>query len=181
MGTLREEKYKIVKNFLTPAEVDLSKKYMLIKHKVNQKEFDYQQNNNCDTRFYKDPLSEAFIINKKPLMEKETNLELIPTYSFTRVYTYNSDLPKHKDRPACEISVSVMIASDGTIWPFYMDGKELLLEPGDACIYLGCELIHERKPYTGDYHVQSFLHYVDKNGPYTEHKYDKGICLYNLD
>ena len=85
MGTLREEKYKIVKNFLTPAEVDLSKKYMLIKHKVNQKEFDYQQNNNCDTRFYKDPLSEAFIINKKPLMEKETNLELIPTYSFTRV------------------------------------------------------------------------------------------------
>ena len=114
-------------------------------------------------------------------MEKETNLELIPTYSFTRVYTYNSDLPKHKDRPACEISVSVMIASDGTIWPFYMDGKELLLEPGDACIYLGCELQHYRKNFTGDWHAQCFLHYVDQNGPFADYKYDKNMPFYNLD
>ena len=50
-----------------------------------------------------------------------------------------------------------------------MDGKELNLNPGDAAIYLGCEVEHWREEFKGDWHSQVFLHYVDKNGPYASH------------
>ena len=110
-------------------------------------------------------------------MEKETGLKLFPTYSFFRLYTLLSDLKKHSDRPSCEVSVTVMLGSDGTQWPIYMDGKPVDLNPGDACIYLGCELEHWREPFEGDWHLQTFLHYVDQNGPHTAYKYDGEVEL----
>lgn len=181
MATIKELKYKIIKNFLTKEETELAKKYMIIKHNNNRVDFDFVQNNNSDTIFYKDPLGEALLLNKKELMEKETNLSLFPTYSFTRLYTYNSELKPHKDRPSCEISVTVMLGSDGTEWPIYMEEKPINMSPGDACIYLGCELQHYRKNFTGDWHAQCFLHYVDQNGPFADYKYDKNMPFYNLD
>jgi hypothetical protein len=39
------------------------------------------------------------------------------------------------------------------------------LAPGDALLYLGRELEHWRRPYTGRFHAQLFLHYVDAEGP----------------
>jgi len=95
------------------------------------------------------------------------------------LYTMFADLKKHRDRPSCEISVTVMLGSDGTKWPIYMDGTELNLEPGDAGIYLGCEVEHWREEFTGDWHAQTFLHYVDKNGPNRNHFKD-GRLLYGM-
>ena len=101
-------------------------------------------------------------------MELESGLELNPTYAYSRVYTWNAILDKHKDRPECEISVTVMVGSSGEQWPIYMDGAKLDLAPGDAAIYLGCELEHWREPFKGDWHSQFFLHYVNKNGPFAD-------------
>ena len=89
------------------------------------------------------------------------------------MYSELADLKKHKDRPSCEVSVTVMIDSDGTKWPIFMQGVEINLEPGDAVIYLGCELEHWRDEFKGDWHAQTFLHYVDVNGPYADYKYDR--------
>ena len=89
-------------------------------------------------------------------------------------------LEKHKDRPSCEISVTIMIDSDKTKWPIYIEGNAVELESGDAVVYLGCDLDHWRNEFLGDYHVQSFLHYVDKNGPNKEWFMDKRP-LYGLD
>jgi hypothetical protein len=47
------------------------------------------------------------------------------------------------------------------------------LEPGDAAIYKGIEVPHWREPFEGDRQVQVFLHYVRKDGPYQEFKFDK--------
>jgi hypothetical protein len=91
------------------------------------------------------------------------------------MYTINADLKKHTDRESCEISVTVMIGSDGTKWPIYMDGVELYLEPGAAAIYLCCEVEHWRDEFKGDWHAQTFLHYVDKNGLNKEWARDKRI------
>lgn len=174
MGILKKDfKYKIVKNFLTPEEVKLGAYYLLLFHKKNLNSFDFDQNNNGDTMTYADTFSESVMMMKLDKMEKETGLKLFPTYSFSRVYTFNAELVPHKDRPSCEISVTVMWGSDGTKWPIYMEDTPCELEPGDAVIYLGCELNHYRKPFTGDWHAQSFLHYVDQNGPYKDFKYDK--------
>ena len=173
MDTIRKFKYKIIKNFLKAEEIGLLNRYCGIRHMTNYKHFDFIQNDNADTYFYADPLMESLMINKINLMQKETGLELLPTYAFWRMYTLNADLKKHTDRPACEISVTVMIGSDGTKWPIYMDGAAIELEPGDAAVYLGCEVEHWREEFKGDWHAQTFLHYVDKNGPCTEYVMDK--------
>ena len=125
MGTIRQLKYKIVKNFLDKKEIELFTTYSLLRHKNNFDSFDRfsNKNNNCDSFFYADPLAETLLMQKKKLMEQETVLKLYPTYSFYRVYSFNSDLKKHKDRESCEISVTIMIGSDGTKWPIYMNDK----------------------------------------------------------
>jgi hypothetical protein len=173
MGTIKDFKYKLVKNFLTIEEIKLLKDFCRIKHRLNTSSFDFKQNDNGDTYFYGDYIMESLMVNKLELMQKETGLELLPTYAFWRMYTMFADLKKHKDRPSCEISVTVMIGSDETSWPIFMNGKEIELVSGDAVIYLGCELEHWREEFKGDWHAQTFLHYVDKNGPHAEWFKDK--------
>ena len=178
MDILKKDfKYKIVKNFLSPEERKIGLRYLLLKHKKNTTNFDYKQNNNLDTYLVRDDFTDALLMEKLNRMEKETGLKLIPTYCFSRVYSYNAVLTEHTDRPACEISISINWGSCGTKWPLYMDGVECNMEPGDGLIYLGCDLKHKREYFTGDYAVQSFLHYVDKEGPYTSEALDKKDAL----
>lgn len=162
--------YKIIKNFLTEEEVNLAKKYFTMKHRSNISCFDDKQlaSSTCDSYWYGDPLAESFLLTKLKKMQEETGLELNPTYAFARMYTYLAVLDKHKDRPECEVSVTVMVGSSGEQWPIYMDGKEFSLQPGDAAVYLGCVVEHWREEFLGDWHSQFFLHYVNKNGPYAD-------------
>ena len=165
MGSIKEFKYKIIKNFLIQEEIELANKYFRMKHRSNINRFDETQTSaTSDSYWYGDPLTESFLLNKLKKMEEATGLQLNPTYGFARMYTYLATLPKHKDRPECEISVTVTVGSSGEKWPIYMDGTELHLNPGDAAIYLGCEVEHWRNEFKGDWHSQFFLHYVDKNG-----------------
>lgn len=173
MDTIKNIKYKIIKNFFSKDELELLQKYVKIKHRTNFKDFDPGQISNKDTSFYADPLMESLLLTKHNLMEKETNLKLHPTYSYWRMYTKFAVLKKHTDRPSCEISVTAMIGSDGTPWPIFIGGKEIELTKGDAVIYLGCEISHWREEFKGDWHAQVFLHYVDSDGPNKEFNRDQ--------
>lgn len=168
----KDFKYKKVENFLTSDEIKMFQIYSDIRHKNNLSFFDAVQSDTRDTYYYADPLAETFLCSKIDLMEKETGLKLNPTYSFWRTYTHLAELKKHKDRPSCEISVTVMIGSDGTPWPIFMDGKSIELNNGDAVIYLGNELEHWREEFTGDWHTQVFLHYVRQDGPFAGNIFD---------
>ena len=166
-------KYIVIPKLLNSTEVKLAHEYCKERHIKNTDNFDEKQNNCGDTYFYKDPLIQTFLKNKKKILEKNVNLKLHETYTFWRCYTYGADLKKHKDRPSCEISVTVFIGSDGEHeWPIYMDGKKVNLKVGDGVIYRGCDIEHWRETYKGDYHIQAFLHYVDANGKYANHKGD---------
>ena len=166
-------KYKIIPKLLNATEVKLAHEYCIERHINNSSDFDELQNNCADTFSYKDPLMQVFLKDKKKILEKNTNLQLHEGYTYWRCYTYGSELKKHKDRRSCEISVTLFIGSDGKHeWPIYMGGKKINLKPGDGVIYKGCEVEHWREPYEGDYHAQVFLHYVDANGKYADHKGD---------
>jgi hypothetical protein len=54
------------------------------------------------------------------------------------------------------------------------------LRPGDALLYRGMELFHWRDAYRGEALVQVFLHYVDRDGPHTEQKFDGRSSLMRL-
>lgn len=108
-------------------------------------------------------------------IEKLTGKKLYPTYNYFRMYNSSSKLEKHRDRPACEYSVTLCIGYEGDYnWDIFMQGNDNIdysfkLEPGDAIIYKGCENLHWRNPPTGNVlnHVQVFLHFVDQDGPYS--------------
>lgn len=105
-----------------------------------------------------------------PEVELLVQKQLIPTYSYARLYNNGAVLEKHTDRPACEISVTLQLGrSHNYAWPIYMGKNRYDLNEGDAVIYSGCNVEHWRHACDGpeDYYSgQVFLHFVDANGPY---------------
>ena len=146
---------------------------------------------------YADFAMEALLMKVMPIMKKETNLNLIPTYSYARVYEKGSILKRHKDRPSCEISTTLNLGGDP--WPIFIDptgsnnvideyknimkpnapaGIRVDLEPGDMLVYSGCELEHWREEFTGNICAQVFLHYNHVNGQFADSNlYDKRPLL----
>jgi hypothetical protein len=123
-------------------------------------------------------LTETLLDVMTPTLSKAINCELYPTYSYLRIYLQGADLEKHQDRPSCEVSATVPLSYDShNIWPLYIETKNKViaveLEPGDALIYKGIEVPHWREAFEGERQVQVFLHYVKKNGDYSEYKFDK--------
>jgi len=133
--------------------------------------------------YYADPLIETILKEYLPVVEEYTRLTLEPTYSFSRVYQEGEELQPHTDRPSCEISVTVNVACNGEPWPIWMqyennDPAKLILSAGDAVIYKGCETMHWRRKLLEDQvNVQFMLHYVNKNGPHAEYKFDRRESL----
>jgi len=146
---------------------------------------------------YADFAMETLLMKVMPIMVKETNLNLIPTYSYARIYEKGSILKRHKDRPSCEISTTLNLGGDP--WPIFIDptgtnnvideyknihkpdapkGVRVDLEPGDMLVYSGCELEHWREEFTGNICAQVFLHYNHLNGQFAnENLYDKRPLL----
>lgn len=112
-----------------------------------------------------------------PAIENILGEELIPTYSYSRLYTNGNVLEKHTDRPSCEISLTVQLArSHHYAWPIYMGNKRFDLGEGEGVIYKGCDVEHWRNPCDGPEGYlsgQAFFHFVRKNGFYSEFANDK--------
>ena len=120
----------------------------------------------------------------QPIMQKTTSLELVPCYSYTRIYKYGDELKRHKDRPSCEISCTMNLGGD--TWPIFLEpsgeenkeGISVILNPGDILVYKGQLLEHWREPFQGYECTQVFLHYNNKNGPLGEtNLYDRRPVL----
>ena len=117
------------------------------------------------------------LVEKIPKVSEILGEKVLPTYTYARVYKEGSELARHRDRPACEISLTVNLSKD-TDWPIYLqrpDGSETCIElqPGDAVIYLGCQADHWREKFLGTEYTQVFMHYVRSNGPKAWAYFDK--------
>ena len=134
---------------------------------------------------YADPTMETLLEDLRPRVERATGLSLFPTYAYFRVYKQGDVLERHRDRPSCEISMTLNLGcSPGDPWPIFIEGPtgtaSISLRPGDGLIYRGCECHHWREAYMGEHAAQIFLHYVDENGPNAEWKFDKRPSLSSL-
>jgi len=135
---------------------------------------------------YGDWVMETLLQYMRPIMKAKTGMDLVPTYSYTRIYEKGHKLRRHKDRPSCEISTTLHLGGDP--WPIFIfldpsgadfvidEAKEIHkpgaptgvrvdLKVGDMLIYSGCELEHWREPFQGIVCSQVFLHYNHANGP----------------
>lgn len=127
---------------------------------------------------YGDPVMDRVLEDLLAGLEQVSGLQLYPTYSYFRVYRHGHVLGRHKDRPACEISLSLNLGnSGGAPWPLFIEGPHGIcaaaLQPGDALLYRGMECYHWREAFEGTTASQVFLHYVDRNGPHREWRFDK--------
>jgi len=182
----KNEKYVVVKNFI---DEDISfLLYNFVKTQAQAVDFKYvyqneYYNKKLDGTFddpqapgdfskYGDPLFDTLLNLTCERVSKITGVDLVPTYSYHRLYTKGSELLRHKDRNSCEISATLCLGSDtDTPWPICLkkiDGTEVGydLSPGSILIYRGCEIEHWRPPYEGNHHAQVFLHYNDRNGKF---------------
>jgi len=167
-----KNKFTYINNILSDDERILIFNYAKLFHINNINSFDDKQTGLGETFKYGDPLMDSLILLKKDLIEKHSNLKLIETYTYWRMYIKNSLLEKHLDRESCEVTISLNIGSD-KVWPLFIDDEEIIIKPGDGVLYFGAKLPHWRNEYDGDYACQVFLHYVLENGKYTDFKYDK--------
>lgn len=108
------------------------------------------------------------LVKKIPEVSRILQEDVLPTYAYTRIYTHGEVLNRHRDRPACEISLTLNLKQD-TNWPIWFQkpsGEEVSIElnQGDAVMYLGEIADHWRNAYQGQEHVQLFLHYVRAEG-----------------
>jgi hypothetical protein len=95
--------------------------------------------------------------------------KVLPTYTYSVIYENKSNLSRHTDRDACEVSITVHLSGDKK-WDLGIqkpNGDEIKidLDVGDALLYLGCKAIHWRDGlYQGKNYTQTMLHYVKSNG-----------------
>jgi hypothetical protein len=191
-------KYQVIKNAVSFELTNFIFNYFLLKR--DAVDFMYQNNIVHDNGMfgtwsdpqvpntyshYSDMVMETLMMKVLPKMQQETGLQLIPTYSYARLYKKGDILKRHKDRPSCEISTTINLGGDP--WPIFIDGTgskgivrpdapkgtKVLLEVGDMLVYSGCELEHWREPFEGNICGQVFLHYNHVNGPFADkNKFD---------
>ena len=169
-------KYTVLRHVVSPQSAQLMTTYALLQQHTPAY---YQPEDmfRAARGHYADAMSETLLLEVQPVMEKAIGLRLLPCYSYLRIYGPGAVLPKHLDRPSCEISASLSLGFRApSLWPLcvHADGKDkaIGLAPGDMLIYRGADVPHWREPFQGEWCAQVFLHYVDANGAYTDFKFD---------
>jgi hypothetical protein len=198
--TFKLKKYQVIKNAISYELANFVYNYFMLKRDAVN--FMYKNNIIYDTGIfgtwsdqqvpntyshYADFVMETLLMKVLSKMQQETGLELVPTYSYARIYKKGDILKRHKDRPSCEISTTIHLG--GNKWPIFIDGTgsdnvideyknihkpnapkgtKVLLDVGDMLVYSGCELEHWREPLEGDNCAQVFLHYNHLNGKFAK-------------
>ena len=208
-----EKKYQVIEKAISYDFANFAFNYFLLKRDAVK----WMQDNNYISKFtpgfgtwedkqvpntysiYGDCFMETLMMKVLPIMEQQTDLRLIPTYTYTRAYKKGDILHRHKDRPSCEISTTINLGGDP--WSIFIDptgadsilsgretttvvkpnapeGVEVQLGVGDMLVYSGCELEHWREPFEGNLCVQTFLHYNHADGRFAENnKFDRRPML----
>lgn len=169
--------FLVIKNFITKKRAkDLSGKFI---------QYCKENPNECcsDPQVPNTPAKHNYIPFLELLCEKNSEISkvlgefVLPTYSYSRIYKNGDVLKRHTDRDACEISLTIHLNGDEQ-WEIFLEdltGKiqSIILNPGDALLYNGCDVFHWRKEYTGKFYSQVFLHYVKSKGSKNQCYFDR--------
>ena len=187
----KKDRFTVIEKAIDPSIANFVYNYFLMKRQVARTMFDARYISPFTTEFgvwndeqvpntyshYADIAMETLLLAVQPIMEKQTGLKLIPTYSYARIYKKGDVLHRHKDRFSCEISTTLNLGGDK--WPIYIEkdpkkggvvegkgyitdntkGIKVDLKPGDMLVYRGNMLEHWREEFKGTDCGQVFLHY----------------------
>lgn len=173
--SLKENNYIVVQNFVdVKKSKSLSDEFNLFCDE-NKIPGDDQAENSSSVYNYISFLE--LLCEKTPEVSKICGETVLPTYSYARTYRKGSVLKKHTDKDQCELSLTINLGSDRP-WLIWIEtpNKEkryIMLSPGDALFYMGCDSPHWRDEYDGEWYTQVFLHYVFSRGNKACNYFDK--------
>jgi hypothetical protein len=158
-----------IEEFFTAIEFDKLRRH--VDHKVHCRLFRSMEGDiqvdgaPCE---YSDPVAECLLWAKAPYLCDLLRVDIVPTYSYLRLYRPGDRLPAHRDRPACEITVSASLAAD-VRWPLRILVGNGIVDyspaPRGAVAFRGRELLHWRDALSGDRPItQVLFHYVQRQG-----------------
>jgi|KBSMisStandDraft_5_1062788.scaffolds.fasta_scaffold04589_5 hypothetical protein len=140
------------------------------------------------------PPMAAFLWGLTPRVSQVAARELIPSYAYFRIYQKGDICRVHSDRQACEHSLSLTLELGENIpWALSLEKRHLdaplaaidadfgdepftaiPMNAGDAVMYRGVNHRHGRlDPNPNSYSAHMFLHWVDAEGPYADHAFDR--------
>jgi hypothetical protein len=134
-----------------------------------------------------------FLWGLTPIMEQVVGRPLLPTYDYLRLYRRGDVCKVHSDRYSCEHSLSLTLGySDGKPWALEVETERsepsakvdegfadrprsaVAMAVGDAVLYQGVHHRHGRTvPNPNRWSAHLFLHWVDREGPYRDHAFDR--------
>lgn len=173
---LEKNNYMVIDSFIT--EEEAKNLYDKFKNDIKETPHLFINDEQC-------PLSKGIynyrwfldlLANKCSVISELIEEPVLPAYTYARLYAKDEILLPHKDRPSCQISITLNLGGDKE-WPIYIknpedETKEVILKPGQAMLYLGCDAMHWRKSFDGTECGQVFLHYVKLNGEYWTYAFD---------
>jgi len=205
----KKNNYMVIKKAIDPKIAEFAMNYLMMKRQVARTMFDTRFISPYTSEFgvwndeqvpdtyshYSDIAMDTLLLKTQSVMEKNTGMSLIPTYSYARIYKKGDVLHRHKDRFSCEISTTMNLGGDD--WPIYIepnpkkggvksgqyksdmtDGKKVNLKPGDMLVYKGNLCEHWREAFEGEDCGQVFLHYNNaKTKGANDNIYDNRIHL----
>lgn len=163
---IKENNYIYIPNFISPERAsELANRFIKCCKEKNL-DGDSQIPESHSVYNYIDFLE--LLCEKTPEVSKFLGETVLPTYTYARVYKNGATLERHRDREACEISLTLHLCGDSE-WPIYIqkpNGEEVQLDlaSGDAMMYRGNIADHWRDRFEGKEYVQVFLHYVRSRG-----------------
>lgn len=142
---------------------------------------------------YQYPPMLTFLWGLTPRIAMATGCNVLPTYAYFRLYQQGDVCRVHSDRYACEHSLSLTVAyGEGRPWALSVGTDRcepsslvaddfgghpygtVTMQPGDGVLYQGVHHRHGRlDPNPNSWSAHLFLHWIDRNGPYKEHAFDR--------
>jgi hypothetical protein len=147
-ATFSQQRYLVIPELLDPALCSFFRSYAHTKFASRLLTGDSQVP--MTPSDYGDPAFDGLLEYLRPRVQDYSGL-----WSYFRMFKRGDVLKRHRDRPACEISLTLNIGQKPLDpWPIYVQGEGKPcgadLKPGDGLLYGGTELFHWRDAYRGE-------------------------------
>jgi hypothetical protein len=168
-----------IKGVLSPDMIEMYKAFIDITHTKGMRKPEFGPYidghiEEVDRNFFDD----SILLYCKHIIEKIWGIEdMVPSYSYSREYYRGSELKIHRDREACQYSMTLTMSKrgEGNTFLWFSENEDksdaipIDLDEGDAIIFNGGHEYggkwHWRDPLEIDSLVQLFIHYVHPDTP----------------
>ena len=176
MTLFQVQGFQKIKGYVLPYFSQFLRNYFTLRVQNDKLGGDPQApNSHC---VYGDPAFDMAMAMSTEDIGKIVGKNLIPQYTYARIYKNGSELKIHTDRPECQYSVTLSLGGEyEKPWPIWIKDyngnmNEVSLDEGDMVVYHGTELEHWRDKFEGNTQYQLFMHYVDSEGEYKDRVFD---------